>query len=116
METTGDRIEQFKTDVNDMKLKAGSAGRDRVFQTLGFLLMIAGIVIAFLSWVSARNQAADIEVTTLVCLAAAGLGMVVAGAAIFLRYSLAAFLRMWLLRQLYEGQQNTQSIIDAVKR
>ena len=116
METTGDRIEQFKTDVNDMKLKAGSAGRDRVFQTLGFLLMIAGIVIAFLSWVSARNQAADIEVTTLVCLAAAGLGMVVAGSAIFLRYSMAAFLRMWLLRQLYEGQQNTQSIIDAVKR
>ena len=116
METTGDRIEQFKTDVNDMKLKAGSAGRDRVFQTLGFLLMIAGIVIALLSWVSARNQAADIEVMTLVCLAAAGLGMVVAGAAIFLRYSLAAFLRMWLLRQLYEGQQNTQSIVDAVKR
>lgn len=116
METTGERIEQFKTDVNDMKLKAGSAGRDRTFQIIGFLLMLAGIVIAFLAWVSARNQAADIEVTTLLCLALAGVGMVVAGAAIFLRYSLAAFLRMWLLRQLYEGQQNTQSIIDAVKR
>ena len=116
METTGDRIEQFKADVNDMKLKTGSAGRDRTFQVLGFLLMVAGIVVAFLSWVSARNQAADIEVTTLICLAIGGLGLVVAGAAIFLRYSLAAFLRMWLLRQLYEGQQNTQSIIDAVKR
>lgn len=116
METTGDRIEQFKSDVNEMKLKTGSAGRDRTFQVLGFLLMVAGIVVAFLSWVSARNQAADIEVTTLICLAIGGLGLVVAGAAIFLRYSLAAFLRMWLLRQLYEGQQNTQSIIDAVKR
>lgn len=116
MDTTGDRIEQFKTDVNEMKLKAGSAGRDRTFQIIGFLLMVAGIVVAFLSWVSARNQAADIEVMTLVCLAAAGVAMVVAGAAIFLRYSLAAFLRMWLLRQLFEGQQNTDRIIDAVKR
>ena len=116
METTGDRIDQFKTDVNDMKLKAGSAGRDRTFQVIGFLLMVAGIVVAFLAWVSARNQSADIEVSTLVCLSAAGLGLVIAGAAIFLRYSLASFLHMWLLRQLYEGQQNTQSIIDAVKR
>ena len=116
METTGDRIDQFKADVNDMKLKTGSAGRDRSFQIIGFLLMVAGIVIAFLSWVSARNQAADIEVITLVCLSAAGLGLTVAGAAIFLRYSLAAFLRMWLLRNLYEGQQNTDRIIDAVKR
>ena len=38
----------------------------------------------------------------------------VAGAALFLRYSIAAFLRMWLLRNLYEGQANTDRIVEAV--
>lgn len=115
METTN-RIEQFKTDVNEMNLKTGNAGREKGLQALGMLLMIAGIVIAFLGWVTARNQAADIEVTTLICLTVAGLCLTVTGAALFLRYSIGSMLRMWLLRQLYEGQANTDRIIDAVKR
>jgi hypothetical protein len=116
METTGDRIEQFKSDVTEMNLKTGSPSRDKTVQGIGFLLMVAGIVIAFLSWVSARNQAADIEVTTLICLALAGVTLTLAGAALYLRYALANFLRMWLLRQLYEGQANTDRIVDAVSK
>ena len=42
------------------------------------------------------------------------LTLVVAGGALFLRYSIAAFLRMWLLRNLYEGQANTDRIVEAV--
>ena len=115
METTN-RIEQFKSDVNEMNLKTGNAGREKALQTIGLLLMIAGIVVAFLAYVSAGNQSADIEVTTLICLAIAGLTLSIAGAAMFLRYSIGSMLRMWLLRQLYEGQANTDRIIDAVKR
>ena len=40
--------------------------------------------------------------------------IVVAGAALFIRYSFAAFLRMWLLRNLYEGQANTDRIVEAI--
>jgi hypothetical protein len=48
--------------------------------------------------------------------AVAFLALTVFGAAIFLRYALANFLRMWLLRQLYEGQANTDRIVDAVSK
>jgi hypothetical protein len=33
------------------------------------------------------------------------------GAAVFLRYSLARFLRFWLLRQLYEGQAQVDQLV-----
>ncbi|MGI8709542.1 MAG: hypothetical protein ACR2LA_00890 [Acidimicrobiales bacterium] len=36
--------------------------------------------------------------------ASVGVALVVAGAAVFLRYSLAQFLRFWLLRLIYEQQ------------
>ena len=42
------------------------------------------------------------------------LALAVAGAAVFLRYSLARFLRFWLLRQLYEGQSHIDQVVAAL--
>jgi len=33
---------------------------------------------------------------------------------VFLRYSLARFLRFWLLRQLYEGQSHIDQVVAAL--
>jgi hypothetical protein len=44
------------------------------------------------------------------------LGVAVLGAAVFLRYSMARFLRLWLLRQLYESQANVERVVDAITR
>jgi hypothetical protein len=44
------------------------------------------------------------------------LAVAVTGAAVFLRYSLARFLRFWLLRQLYEGQSHIDQIVGALGR
>jgi hypothetical protein len=33
---------------------------------------------------------------------------------VFLRYSLARFLRFWLLRQLYEGQAHVDEVVAAL--
>ena len=42
------------------------------------------------------------------------LALAVVGAAVFLRYSLARFLRFWLLRQLYEGQAHIDQVVAAL--
>ncbi len=111
---TGNRIDEFKTEVTDLKLKTGSASRDNVFLIIGVLLMVVGIAGAFLGYVSSKNldDARDIQSTIVMAIAFGAL--TVAGAAIFLRYSIARFLRMWLLRNLYEGQANTDRIVDAL--
>jgi hypothetical protein len=38
----------------------------------------------------------------------------VLGGALFLRYSMAKFLRFWLLRQLYEGQAHVDEVVAAM--
>ena len=40
-------------------------------------------------------------------------GATVLGAAVFLRYSLAAFLRFWLARLIYEQQSQTERLLAA---
>jgi hypothetical protein len=110
----GNRIDQFKTEVTDLNLKTGNAGREKLLSILGVLLMLVGIVVSFFAYVAARNYNDARDVQTMIIVAVWMAGVVVFGGALFLRYSLAAFLRMWLLRQLYEGQANTDRIVEAV--
>lgn len=121
METTGDRIEQFKADVNDMKFKTGNVGREKVMGTIGILLMIAGIIGGIVCYVGAKNAGgtADIAATKIqeqIVFAIWFLILTVIGAAMFLRFAISNLIRMWLLRQMYEGQANTDRLIDALKR
>lgn len=121
METTtttnagnGNRIDQFKSDVTELNLKTGSVGREKGLAALGAVLMIVGIVVSFFAYAAARNYNDARDVQTMIIVAVWMAGVIVFGAALFLRYSLAAFLRMWLLRNLYEGQANTDRIVEAV--
>lgn len=113
-DTNNNRIDQFKADVSDMNLKTGSASRESLFQVLGFLLMVGGVVGALVAYISSGNLDDARDIQSMIVLAVALGALTVFGAAIFLRYSLARFLRMWLLRQLFEGQSNTDRIVDAV--
>jgi uncharacterized membrane protein YidH (DUF202 family) len=122
METTtttnagnGNRIDQFKSDVTELNLKAGSAGREKGLAVLGVVLMIVGIIVSFLAYAASRNYDDARDIQTMIVVAVWMAGVIVFGAALFLRYSLAAFLRMWLLRQLYEGQANTDRLVDAIE-
>ncbi len=108
------RVDQFKTEVAEMKLKTGNATRERAYGAVGLLLMVVGVVGAFSAYVSATNltNALDLQETQVLAVAFAALTLL--GLGLFLRFAIANFLRMWLLRQLYEGQANTQRIVDAV--
>ena len=110
----GNRIDQFKSEVTELNLKTGSASREKLLTVLGLLLLIAGIIGAFTCYISSRNLGDARDIQGQIVFSIAFLTLSVTGAALFLRYSLASFLRMWLLRQLYEGQANTDRIVEAV--
>ncbi len=113
---TSDRIEQFKADVAELKLKTGTAGRESVLQALGVVLMVAGVGVALIAYQVSLSQDDPRDIQSGIILAIAMLALTVVGAALFLRYSLAKFLRFWLLRQLYEGQAHVDQVVDAVTR
>lgn len=104
-----DRAEQFKAEIADMKLKTGRARAESAFQLVGVVLMLGGIVLALGAYVASLNVSAtagsNIDVlnsNSYIPLAIAGLAISVTGGFLFLRYSLARFLRFWLLRQSYD--------------
>jgi hypothetical protein len=117
METTTNpsRVDQFKTDIADMKLKTGTSSKEGSLQALGVLLMLAGIAIALLSYVSATGQDDTRDQNELIILALSGICITLTGTALFLRYSLAKFFRFWLLRQMYEGQSHIDQVVDAIR-
>ena len=104
-----DRVDQFKAEIAEMKLKTGRTRTERTFEIAGVVLMVAGIAIAFGAYVASLNvkatPAGNVDVlnsNSYIPLAIAGLAVSVMGGFVFLRYSLARFLRFWLLRQTYE--------------
>ena len=104
-----DRAGQFKAEIAEMRLKTGRSRAEGLLQVLGVLLMVAGIAVALGAYAASLNVTAtpgtNVDVlnsNSYVPLAIAGLATSVTGGFLFLRYSLARFLRLWLLRQTYE--------------
>jgi hypothetical protein len=105
------RADQLRADAAALKLKTDRAGKERLLQGLGVVLMVAGIAVAFAAYRSALNvqvtPGSNVDVLNSNAygpLAMTGLAISVVGGAVFLRYALADFLRWWLLRQSYELQ------------
>ena len=109
MSQSNDRAEQFKAEIADMRLKTGRARMENLLQVVGVVLMIAGVAIALGAYSASLNVTATpgtnvdvLDSNSYTPLAIAGLAISVTGGFVFLRYSLAKFLRFWLLRQSYE--------------
>ena len=120
MSQSNERAEQFKTEIAEMRLKTGRARMENLLQLLGVILMVAGIAIALGAYSASLNVTATpgtnvdvLDSNSYTPLAIAGLAISVTGGFVFLRYSLAKFLRLWLLRQSYEQRA---AIDDASSR
>ena len=103
------RREQFTAEIAEMKLKTGRANVENVLLIVGVVMMLAGIAIAFGAYSASLNVKGTpgsnvdlLDSNSYTPLAIGGLALSVVGGFVFLRYSLAKFLRFWLLRQIYE--------------
>ena len=108
-----DRIETFKSDIEDMKLKSSSQ-KERGLQVFAVLLIVGGLITAFSAYFSSTHQDDFRDQNELIILAIASLGLVLVGSVMFVRYSMAKFLRFWLLRQFYEGQDHIDRIVHSM--
>ena len=107
-----DRIERLQSEAARLDV-ARSGSRDGLFQTVAVVAMVVGVVGAFIAWQASLGSDDPRDIQSYIILAIVFLGLVIIGAAVFLRYSLAKFLRFWLLRQLYEGQAHVDELVSA---
>jgi hypothetical protein len=98
------RTETFKAEVADLKIKDPKAGLDKPFMLGGLVLMVVGIVVSIIGFVISHGTTSPLTQNDAVTVAIIGVGITVAGGAIFLRYSFAQFLRFWLARFIYEAK------------
>jgi hypothetical protein len=106
--------EQFKNDVAQMKLKTGASKYDGPIRILGGVLMLVGVVAAFIIYEASLSQNDARNIASEQILAIGFLGVTLIGVALFAVTSLARLLRLWLLRQLYESQAHVDQLASAV--
>ena len=117
-----ERVEQFKQEIADMKVRDTATGRDRVLLRLGVALMVIGLAVVVIAYFMSHGASADTasagpaEQRDAVVLALGGIASAVVGGALFLRYSLAGFLRFWLARFVYEQQAQTDRVVEKLDR
>ncbi len=107
------RVEEFKREIAEMRLKDPATARDRLMLRGGAALMIVGVVLAVTAYFGSHGTQNALEQRDYLVTAVIGLCLTVAGAALFLRYSMAQFLRFWLARISYEQQIAADRIIEA---
>ena len=119
MNENPERIAGFQSEIEAMKVKAGGANEGRLL-ILGVLLGVAGLALAIYGGIMVQNgidgkpnefdQRAFMATGSFI-----GIALIIGGAALFVRYSMARYLRLWLIRLVHESHANTDRIVEAIR-
>lgn len=110
-----DRIQTFTEEIAAMKLRGARADRERWLLVLGVVGLVAGVGLAVYGGFRASGTAvAADQIAYLATGTLVGLVLVVAATALFVRYSLARFMRFWLVRLVHENRTETDRVVKAL--
>ena len=109
-----DRIEQLRADLAELRISDPSSSRDRLLARIGAAGLIAGVVLPFVAYALSHGTTDALEQRDAIVLAVAGVALAAAGGALFLRGSLAGFLRFWFARDLHERRAQTDRVLSAL--
>ena len=109
------RVEQFTAAVADMRLPGANSSRDRKLLVGGAVLMGVGVAVALIAYFVSHGTLNPLQQRDAIVIAIIGLAVAVVGSAVFVRYSIAQFLRFWLARNSWEQTTQTDRLIEALR-
>jgi hypothetical protein len=109
-----ERVEEFKREIAEMGLKDPAAARDRLLLRLSVALLAVGPVLGVIAYFMSHGTENPLQQRDAIVLALIGVGLSVAGGALFVRYALASFMRFWLARLCWEQQAQTDRVVAAL--
>jgi hypothetical protein len=118
LQVNPERIEQFRSEIDRMHVKGTNGSSERWLLVTGVALVAVGLVLAVLGAAQVVNSG-DSPADQRAAMASGcllGIVLVIAGAAVFVRYSMGRYLRFWLIRLVYEGHSDTDRIVAAIDR
>lgn len=110
--SAADRLEQ---GVGALAVPEPSADTEALLLKIGFGLPIVGVLLILIGYYNASGSkyVAD-QIPMLISGGVLGLGLVLLGVGLFVRFSLARMFRFWLARLVAEQQTQTDRIVDAL--
>ena len=109
-----DRVTEFKAEVADMRLADPALSRDRLLLKVAIALLVIGPVLGAVAYGLSHSTENPLQQRDAIVVALLGVSLAVVGGAMYLRYSLAGFLRFWLARLTYEQKAQTDRVVSAV--
>jgi uncharacterized membrane-anchored protein len=111
-EPTNDRLTRFKEELSEMKVPDPAPSRDRTLVGLGVALMVAGIVVGIVAYNMSHTTTNPLQQNDANTLGLIGIAVALVGGFVFLRYSLAGFLRFWLARALFDQREREERLLQ----
>jgi hypothetical protein len=108
-----ERIEQFRTEIAEMRIKDPAAPRDPVLARLAAVGLVVGLLLPVIAYVMAHGTTNPLQQRDAIILAAFGVAVTVASGVVYLKASMLNFLRFWLLRDLHERRAQTDRLLAA---
>ena len=109
---TESRVDEFRADIAAMHLKDPALGRESFLLRAGAVAMVAGVAVAVSAYFLSHSTSNPLSQRDAIVMALAGVAVTVLGGTLWLRYSLAAFLRFWLARLIFEQRAQTDRMLD----
>ncbi len=110
-----DRVEQFKTEIEGMRLPDTASSRDRILLRVGIIVMVIGLIVGIVAYPISHGTTNALQQRDAIVIAIFGLTLAVVGAAMFLRYSIAQFLRFWMARLAWEQAAATDRMVEVLR-
>jgi len=110
-------VERLEEGVAALRLSEPSADLERNLLRVAVALPVIGLILVGLAWYGASGSGyvAD-QIPYLISGGLIGLGLVLIGLGLFVRFSLTKLFRFWLARLVYEHQTQTDRMVDAVAK
>lgn len=111
------RITDFTNEVAELKLRGSQGDSEHWLLLIGWISLILGVALGVFGGfkASGASNTAD-QVAAIATGGLLGLVLVVAGAALFIRFSLGRLLRFWMVRLVHEHRSETDRLIAAITK
>jgi hypothetical protein len=96
------RLEEFRRDVDDLRLTGGRANPERSSMILGAVALAAGLALTLVAWVRTGSSNNTGDFADFAAMGRFGAALALAGATLFAVMSLRRWMRFWLIRLVYE--------------
>lgn len=112
-----ERIERFRSDVAGLDVAEAVPKQEKYLLWAGIALVVVGIVVVFVGYWGASDTAVLAEqMPYMLSGGAIGLALVIVGAVLIGRYSMAKLFRFWLALLVSEHRTQADRIVEAIER